>query len=329
MVLAMSILHWRFRKVNVHPVSWYATFPAFSSLCLVRTHWVAMLTHRIALLTHRVLCCIQWTHETPTLLRRRAYEHTDCTGSVLSDTTHTDGACSSTQWRRYYSGSPGSNYWSPVYLQPFNCSVLGWIRLDYYATSSSCGGTPMRSIYIPAGGCANGYLVRMTSATTATIEQYSTNSQFYCLNIISSLSTSVTHDECISPPPQNVPYKGDWGLTTSSTVTVGPGWSSNSTASVRVVFSSELSPQMLVNYQGICYGPGAPHGQDGPACSGSQTICNGACTDLNTDPNHCGQCGRRCNVPGITSCVAGVCTGGGGGGGGVTSSSTGSNNSTV
>ncbi len=41
-------------------------------------------------------------------------------------------------------------------------------------------------------------------------------------------------------------------------------------------------------------------------CSGSKTMCHGICTDLQTDPTHCGSCDIACG-DGIT-CNSGVCT---------------------
>ncbi len=43
------------------------------------------------------------------------------------------------------------------------------------------------------------------------------------------------------------------------------------------------------------------------ACAGA--ICEGRCVSLVNDPDHCGACGRRCELPGaITGCMAGECT---------------------
>jgi hypothetical protein len=43
-------------------------------------------------------------------------------------------------------------------------------------------------------------------------------------------------------------------------------------------------------------------------CSEGQTVCDGYCADLLTDPNNCGQCGVRCKpYYGLTDCVNGKC----------------------
>jgi hypothetical protein len=46
----------------------------------------------------------------------------------------------------------------------------------------------------------------------------------------------------------------------------------------------------------------------GLACPTGQTPCTGACVDLNSDPAHCGACGRTCI--GGQWCIAGACGGG-------------------
>lgn len=50
-------------------------------------------------------------------------------------------------------------------------------------------------------------------------------------------------------------------------------------------------------------GPVSP---DAPACSAPSLTCGGICTDVTTDADHCGACGRRC-ASGI--CQASQCTG--------------------
>ncbi|MBL8678533.1 MAG: hypothetical protein JNK05_05185 [Myxococcales bacterium] len=42
-----------------------------------------------------------------------------------------------------------------------------------------------------------------------------------------------------------------------------------------------------------------------PACAGTQTRCNAACVDTQTDTNNCGACSRRCAVG--NRCLAGAC----------------------
>jgi hypothetical protein len=42
------------------------------------------------------------------------------------------------------------------------------------------------------------------------------------------------------------------------------------------------------------------------ACKAPFTKCSGACTDVQSDPNNCGQCGTAC--PAGQSCTAGACT---------------------
>ena len=51
------------------------------------------------------------------------------------------------------------------------------------------------------------------------------------------------------------------------------------------------------------FGPCIP---PGPTCSPSETDCNGACTDLTTDPSNCGTCGQAC--PAGDACQNGACT---------------------
>lgn len=47
-------------------------------------------------------------------------------------------------------------------------------------------------------------------------------------------------------------------------------------------------------------------GDGGPPCP---MTCGGECTDINTDPDHCGSCTRSCSAPtnGIATCVDGAC----------------------
>src|SRR5690348_6178899 len=52
-----------------------------------------------------------------------------------------------------------------------------------------------------------------------------------------------------------------------------------------------------------------------PPCTEPLSDCSGACVDLASDPEHCGECGTTCADGQL--CRAGVCgTGGAGGGGG-------------
>jgi len=44
----------------------------------------------------------------------------------------------------------------------------------------------------------------------------------------------------------------------------------------------------------------------GPGCVGDQTCCANGCTDINTDPNNCSQCGFACTTG--DTCVNGNCT---------------------
>jgi len=51
-------------------------------------------------------------------------------------------------------------------------------------------------------------------------------------------------------------------------------------------------------------------GADGEAgCGANQVPCNGVCTDLSTDPHHCGSCAISCPVPanGQATCSGGTC----------------------
>jgi hypothetical protein len=43
---------------------------------------------------------------------------------------------------------------------------------------------------------------------------------------------------------------------------------------------------------------------DAAGCALGQTLCGGGCTSLETDPTHCGACGRHCNT---LQCQGGVC----------------------
>ncbi len=45
----------------------------------------------------------------------------------------------------------------------------------------------------------------------------------------------------------------------------------------------------------------------GGTCLPSQTNCDGACVDTDTNPQHCGACGASCGAPGSWDCVAGAC----------------------
>jgi hypothetical protein len=43
-------------------------------------------------------------------------------------------------------------------------------------------------------------------------------------------------------------------------------------------------------------------------CASGETVCNGACVNLQTNFNNCGQCGDPCsNYFAQSSCVAGQC----------------------
>jgi hypothetical protein len=42
-------------------------------------------------------------------------------------------------------------------------------------------------------------------------------------------------------------------------------------------------------------------------CAGGETICGGACTNLQLDVSNCGACGTVCNTAGAETCVAGAC----------------------
>jgi uncharacterized protein YkwD len=41
------------------------------------------------------------------------------------------------------------------------------------------------------------------------------------------------------------------------------------------------------------------------SCSGTRRMCNGTCTELLSNPNHCGKCGRRCHPD--AACINGIC----------------------
>jgi len=53
-------------------------------------------------------------------------------------------------------------------------------------------------------------------------------------------------------------------------------------------------------------------GEDTGGCPTGQTICDDACTDLNTDANHCGSCGWACEAGAqcIDALCVAACTGG-------------------
>jgi len=46
-----------------------------------------------------------------------------------------------------------------------------------------------------------------------------------------------------------------------------------------------------------------------PDCEADQIACGSVCTDLDTDPSNCGQCGRSCVIPqAAATCAAGECS---------------------
>jgi hypothetical protein len=50
----------------------------------------------------------------------------------------------------------------------------------------------------------------------------------------------------------------------------------------------------------------ADAGDGGPVCAPFETLCNGECVDITTDPTNCGTCGKVCPS---NLCVAGQCSG--------------------
>ncbi len=66
---------------------------------------------------------------------------------------------------------------------------------------------------------------------------------------------------------------------------------------------SSSSPTQQPSGQG---GSTADAAADGPVtCQGSETACQGTCTDTSTDPSNCGTCGKTCGAGEI--CAAGAC----------------------
>src|ERR1700728_836487 len=55
-------------------------------------------------------------------------------------------------------------------------------------------------------------------------------------------------------------------------------------------------------------------GSTEPECIAGETACMSSCTDTQSDPQHCGTCGKVCGKG--TYCSEGVCSPGDGGGGG-------------
>jgi len=55
-----------------------------------------------------------------------------------------------------------------------------------------------------------------------------------------------------------------------------------------------------------CVGMGPPQCFNGQICTGNDSCCDNGCTDTNTDPNNCSQCGFQCATG--DTCVQGNCT---------------------
>src|SRR5262245_24555413 len=59
-----------------------------------------------------------------------------------------------------------------------------------------------------------------------------------------------------------------------------------------------------VQLPSLCDTSSSPGG--GPLCPGGTSCCSGVCSDIDSDPDNCGACGRRCGSK-APDCCSGVC----------------------
>jgi Stigma-specific protein, Stig1 len=67
--------------------------------------------------------------------------------------------------------------------------------------------------------------------------------------------------------------------------------------------------QVMTGTAGAASGAAGGAGEPVPACPSPAALCDGRCVVLDTDPEHCGACGRLCQAPalGAARCAQGAC----------------------
>ncbi len=97
------------------------------------------------------------------------------------------------------------------------------------------------------------------------------------------------------------------GGTTGTTAPSGTSSPTGGTASSQSGTSADStgSPPGGTTDTGVgSSGPGGSSSGGGGDCAIEQVVCDGACVDTQTDPDHCGDCGNPC---GAQVCVEGQC----------------------